>query len=81
MTKINTERALIDQLIAATRLYNSSDAIKALFTFTQNLQESAPFNAMLLHIQKPGLTHAATARAQSVRSISSLKYRGPPRDL
>ena len=56
------ERALIDRLIAATRLYSSSEAIHALLDFTIRLREFAPFNAMLLHIQKPGLTHAATAR-------------------
>ncbi|WP_279483937.1 ImmA/IrrE family metallo-endopeptidase [Aureimonas sp. SK2] len=55
------ERALIDQLIAATKLYDSSEAIQELFAFTIRLREFAPFNAMLLHIQKPGLTHAATA--------------------
>ena len=56
------DRALIDQLIAATRLYNSSKAVQELFDFVVRLREFAPFNAMLLHIQKPGLTHAATAR-------------------
>ena len=43
-----TERALIDQLIAATKLYNSGEAIKELFAFTIRLREFAPFNAMLL---------------------------------
>ena len=57
-----TVRALIDQLIAATKLYNSSKAVRELFDFIVRLREFAPFNAMLLHIQKPGLTHAATAR-------------------
>ena len=56
------DRALIDQLIAATRLYKSSEAVQELFDFVVRLREFAPFNAMLLHIQKPGLTHAATAR-------------------
>ena len=56
------ERALIDRLIAATRLYSSSEAIHELFDFAIQLREFAPFNAMLLHIQKPGLTYAATAR-------------------
>jgi len=55
------ERALIDQLIAATRLYNTRAAVHELLDFTIRLREFAPFNAMLLHIQKPGLTHAATA--------------------
>lgn len=56
------ERALLEQLITATKLYNRSDAIQDLFDFTIRLRAFAPFNAMLLHIQKPGLTHAATAR-------------------
>src|SRR5258708_15467438 len=55
------DRALIEQLIAATRLYASSTAIRELLDFTVRLRAFAPFNAMLLHIQKPGLTHAATA--------------------
>ncbi len=57
----DSERALIDQLIAATRLYNTSKTVHELLDFTIRLREFAPFNAMLLHIQKPGLTHAATA--------------------
>ena len=56
------ERALLDQLIAATGLYNTSKAVRELFEFTARLRAFAPFNAMLLHIQKPGLRHAATAR-------------------
>lgn len=56
------DRALIEQLIAATQLYDSAQSIKDLLDFTIRLRAFAPFNAMLLHIQKPGLTHAATAR-------------------
>ena len=55
-------RALIDQLIAETELYTTSEAFKELLNFVTKLRGFAPFNAMLLHIQKPGLTHAATAR-------------------
>lgn len=55
------ERAMLDQLIAATRLYDNGNAVQALLAFTVRLRAFAPFNAMLLHIQKPGLTHAATA--------------------
>ncbi len=56
-----TSQALIDQLISATKLYSSSCARKALLEFTIRFRAFAPFNAMLLHIQKPGLTYAATA--------------------
>src|SRR4051794_19657064 len=49
------ERALIEPVTAATKLYDSSEAIQELFAFTICLRELEPFNAMLLHIQKPGL--------------------------
>jgi hypothetical protein len=57
----DSARALIAQLIAATHLYDSSEAVHELMAFTIRLREFAPFNSMLLHIQKPGLTHAASA--------------------
>lgn len=81
------ERALIEQLIAATKLYDSSEAIHELFDFTIRLREFAPFNAMLLHIQKPGLTHAATAQdwwgrfgrvpKKGARPLLVLRTKGP----
>lgn len=83
----SAERALIDQLIAATKLYDSSEAIQELFAFTVHLREFAPFNAMLLHIQKPGLTHAATAHdwwhrfgrvpKKGARPLLVLRMKGP----
>ncbi|MGA7324777.1 MAG: ImmA/IrrE family metallo-endopeptidase [Rhodomicrobium sp.] len=56
------DRALIDQLIAATQLYETREAVEELMAFTIRLRAFAPFNSMILHIQRPGLTHAATAR-------------------
>ncbi len=53
------DRALVDQLIADTHLYDSAAAVKELLAFTTRLRHIAPFNAMLLHIQKPGLSFAA----------------------
>ena len=58
----DADRALIEQLIAETELYSTSQAFTELLEFVAKLRGFAPFNAMLLHIQKPGLTHAATAR-------------------
>lgn len=55
------DRALIDQLITDTRLYDSARTVKELLDFTARLRHLAPFNAMLLHIQKPGLSFAARA--------------------
>jgi len=81
------ELALIDRLIAATRLYNSTEAVQELLEFTTRLREFAPFNAMLLHIQKPGITHAATAHdwyyrfgrvpKQDARPLVVLRTMGP----
>lgn len=56
------DRALIEQLIAETALYRTSKNLAELLEFVSKFRSFAPFNAMLLHIQKPGLTHAATAR-------------------
>ena len=56
------ERALLQQLIAETHLYSTQAEAQALFDFVSRLRGMAPFNAMLVHIQKPGITHAATAR-------------------
>ncbi len=56
------DRAFIDQLIADTRLYTRSEDILSLWNFTARMRHIAPFNAMLLHVQKPGLSYAATAR-------------------
>jgi len=55
-------RAFIDQLIADTHLYDSANALRELLDFTVRLRNIAPFNAMLLHIQKPGLSYAARAK-------------------
>lgn len=53
------DRTLVDQLIADTQLYDSAKAVKELLEFTVRMRHIAPFNAMLLHIQKPGLSFAA----------------------
>lgn len=56
------KRALIDELIASTQLYSSRAAVEELLAFTVRLRDVAPFNAMLLHVQKPGISYVATAR-------------------
>jgi len=54
-------RSLLDQLLADSRLYTRSAEYKALLDFVVRLR-NFPFNAMLLQVQKPGLTYAASAR-------------------
>lgn len=60
---IETEaaRSLLDQLLGDSRLYRTGPDFKALLEFVVRLRNFAPFNAMLLQIQKPGLLYAASA--------------------
>jgi len=54
-------RSLLDQLLTDSRLYTQSKDYKELLDFVVRLRNFAPFNAMLLQIQKPGLSYAASA--------------------
>jgi len=58
----DAERKLLDELLIESKLYTDSSSYKELLDFTIQLRDIAPFNAMLLHIQKPGLSYVATAR-------------------
>lgn len=55
-------RSLLDQLLADSRLYRRSADYKGLLDFVARLRNFAPFNAMLLQLQKPGLSYAASER-------------------
>lgn len=55
-------RSLLDQLLADSRLYTQGKDYKDLLDFVIRLRNFAPFNAMLLQVQKPGLSYAASAR-------------------
>src|SRR5262249_1129474 len=59
--EVEATRGLLDTLLADSRLYHSSADYKALLDFVVRLRNFAPFNAMLLQVQKPGLTYAASA--------------------
>lgn len=61
------ERGLLDRLLTDSRLYRTSSDYKALLDFVVRLRNFAPFNAMLLQVQKPGLTYAASAHDWFVR--------------
>jgi hypothetical protein len=58
---------LLDQLLADSRLYRQSKDYKELLDFVIRLRNFAPFNAMLLQVQKPRLSYAASARDWSER--------------
>jgi hypothetical protein len=48
-------------LLSDSRLYTKSKDYKDLLDFVIRLRNFAPFNAMLLQVQKPGLSYAASA--------------------
>ena len=54
-------RSLLGGLIERSRLYRRGKQYHELLGFIGRLRNFAPFNAMLLQIQKPGLTYAASA--------------------
>jgi hypothetical protein len=54
------ERRLLDKLLKDSKLFTSSKDFKALVDFVAKLKDFAPFNAMLLQVQKKGLTYAAS---------------------
>ena len=54
-------RSLLDRLLTDSRLYTRSKDYKDLLDFVVRLRNFAPFNAMLLQVQKPGLRFAASA--------------------
>lgn len=62
MDLLETEaaRTLLDQLLADSRLYRTGKDYRALLHFVIRLRNFAPFNAMLLQVQKPGLLYAAS---------------------
>ena len=59
--------SLLDDLFAKSRLYRKSKDYGELLDFVVRLRNFAPFNAMLLQIQKPGLSYAASERDWRVR--------------
>lgn len=72
------ERSLLDQLLIDSRLYRSSKEYLELLEFTVRLRNMAPFNAMLLQIQKPGLNYAASALDWKVRFKRIVKDKARP---
>jgi len=54
-------RHALDQLVASALAYRTSGELRALFEFMRRFPHLAPFNAMLLHVQNPGIGFALTA--------------------
>jgi len=61
MFEAEAARTLLDQLFEESKLYHKSKDYMDLLDFVVKLRNFAPFNAMLLQVQKPGLSYAASA--------------------
>lgn len=72
------ERSMLDQLLIDSKLYKYSKDYKELLDFIIRLRNFAPFNAMLLKIQKPGLSFAAYASDWKTRFGRTIKEGARP---
>ena len=54
--------AALDELFGAIDTYRTSDGFRALLEFLRRLPTVGPYNGLLLHIQRPGVTDVATVR-------------------
>lgn len=79
MFETDSARSLLDQLLEDSRLYRSSKDYRDLLDFVVQLRNFAPFNAMLLQVQKPGLRYAASARDWRERFGRDVKEKARPR--
>jgi len=55
------DRSALDELFSLTSTYRSREAFHDLMTFISRFQTYAPYNAMLIHVQRPGAYFVATA--------------------
>lgn len=60
MPAVSADRQLLDKLLQDSKLYHKSKDFMDLLDFVARLRHFAPFNAMLLQVQKKGLTYAAS---------------------
>ena len=72
------DRALLDSLIDESKLYKISDDYLELLDFIVRMKNFAPFNAMLLQIQKKGLRFAASQRDWKERFGRTIKEHARP---
>jgi hypothetical protein len=72
------ERSLLDQLLEDSRLYKSSQDYLNLLEFIARMRNFAPFNALLLQIQKPGLHFAASRHDWRKRFHAEVKEDARP---
>ena len=72
------ERSMLAELLERSRLYRTTEDYLELMRFVARLRNFAPFNAMLLQIQRPGLIYAASEYDWRTRINRTLKEDARP---
>jgi hypothetical protein len=75
---VESTRKLLEQLLLESRLYHRSRDYKELLDFVVKMRNFAPFNAMLLQLQKPGLRFASSKHDWKYRFNRDVKEGARP---
>ena len=78
LSNAHEARSMLDQLLTDSQLYTKSKDYQDLLDFVVKLRNFAPFNAMLLQVQKPGLSYAASAHDWKERFGRTVKEGSRP---
>lgn len=54
-------KRMLDELVSRSLAYRTGKELRELFEFTRRFPHLAPYNAMLLHVQNPGIRYALRA--------------------
>ena len=76
--EIMKERSLLDKMLDESRRYKKGRDYKELLEFVARLPNMAPFNAMLVQLQKPGIAYAASAAEWRRRFLRTPKEGARP---
>jgi len=67
------EKNALDQLFAEVQMYRKGSNFEELFKFLKMFRYVAPYNAFLVHMQKPGAEYVATIRDWKKRFNRNIK--------
>jgi hypothetical protein len=69
---------VLDELFHDIGTYRTGKKIKELLIFIRKFPKIAPFNAMLLHLQRPGAQYVLTARDWKLMFDRTIKPEATP---
>ena len=72
------KESALDRLFQEVRRYQNGKELSGIFDFMKKFNYLAPFNAFLLHVQKPGSQYVATAKEWRIRFNRRVKPEARP---